>query len=145
MYNLPSLQNLKSLEVHVWGSGPHVTGDLFTYDGQWCLCSVAPILSQLSPTLSRLRIKFSVSGYPAQMRQHLGIVHWAELQRQLERFTHLETIAFEVCPRKASHVLPESLYIVADTVEHRLASLVDRGVLEVEVTETDNGSPRRER
>jgi hypothetical protein len=143
MYNLQSLRSLKSLELHVWGSGAHVTGDLFTYEGQWCLCSVAPILSQLTPTLHHLRITFSISGYPTPLRSHLEIVHWAELLRQLERFSQLQHIVLEVRPRKASRVLPDALYTVADFVERKLGTLVASGLLEVEVVELENGPTRR--
>lgn len=134
MFNLPSLTSLRSFELHVWSSGAHITGDLFTYDGQWCLCSVAPILSQLQPTLHHIRIDFSISGYRAHLLGHLQTMDWAGLQSQFKRFSELQSIYLEVRPRKGHNVLPESLFAVSELAERKLAPLVASGLLEVDVS-----------
>ena len=141
MFKLQSLAALRCLRLNVWTSGPHITGELFTYNGQWCLCSVAPILAQALPTLHHVHITLSISGYPAQLRTHLANIDWSGLQRQLDRFVDLRTVNIEVRPRKGHNVLPESLHVVSSLAEHKLSSYVARGMLEVEVS-TEVPTPR---
>lgn len=137
MFNLSSLAALTTLELHVWTSGAHITGDLFTYDGQWCLCSVAPMLSLLQPTLQHIGLTLSLSGYPPQLRSHLTHIDWPALRAAFDRFPALATVRLEVKPRRGHNVLPEALFAVADIAERRLAPLAARAVLDVEVdTET---------
>lgn len=137
MFNLPSLMVLTTLELHVWTSGAHITGDLFTYDGQWCLCSVAPMLGLLQPTLHRIALTLSLSGYPPQLRSHLTHIDWPALRAALGRFPALTEVHLEVKPRRGHNVLPEAIYEVANIAERRLAPLAPGVELEVDVdTET---------
>lgn len=143
-FNLPSLAVLRALELQIWSSGAHVTGDLFTYEGQWCLCSVAPLLGYLQPTLQTLRVVLHLSGYPAALRAHLADgVDWDALRRQLARFPRLAALAVELRPRRGQHVLPEALDTVQALVEQRLAPLAASGVLTVDVVDDIAPPPAR--
>ncbi|GJE97862.1 hypothetical protein PsYK624_140840 [Phanerochaete sordida] len=143
--HLPTLGALRALELHVWSSGAHVRGDLFTYDGQWCVCSVAPLLAYLPARapLARVRLVVHVAGYAHALRAHLADgVDWAVLLHELQRFPTLGAVAVEVRPRRGQHVRGDALDAVADLLESRLAPLVDAGVMTVEVTE-DVAPPAR--
>ena len=142
MFNLPSLASLRTFGIHVWTSGAHITGDLFTYNGQWCLCSVAPMLSLLRPTLHHIYITLSISGYPLELRAHLQKIDWAGLQCQLDRFPNLKSVFMQVRPRRRSHVLYESLHVVSSMAEDRLAPLIARGILEIDISPELDIPPR---
>ncbi|KAI0090841.1 hypothetical protein BDY19DRAFT_992248 [Irpex rosettiformis] len=128
---LASLTSLKSLSLHVWTSGTHLYGDVFTFVGQWCLCSVLPILSHISPTVERVTIILSISGDPSHLRGHLEQFDWQRLLNEFNRLTALEAVVFEIRQRLNVSVGDEATSTVAALVETKLSALVASGVLEV--------------
>jgi hypothetical protein len=126
------MTSLKSLSLHVWTLGAHTFRDhVFTFVGQWCLCSVAPILLHVPPTLARLSIVLSISGDSSRLRTHLETVDWTRLQSEFDRMTALQSVVFEIRRRVGFNVGNEAFATVMALIEDRLAASLVSGILEI--------------